>query len=308
MTTEPIGDAPPPLAGLAVAVTAARRHRELANSLTQHGAMVSEFPLLRLVSVGAEPALRWATQRCLEAPPHIVVVTTAGGWRRWLAAAATWNVSQQLVEALHHATIAARGEAAAAAVRESGLPVAWMAPAETVDELVSWLGKLDLTGRRVVVQEHGGALAALQAALTEQGADVTRVVTERWAPLANRAPARRLATMVARRELHAVVFTNAAAVSTLLDTASQSGGFAGLLKAFATDVAAVCVNPTVAAPLTGHGLPVICSPEPSPGAVGGVLRDRVRSHSTSRIMAGGHHFLLAGARRDSGRLDGRTLA
>ena len=40
------------------------------------------------------------------------------------------------------------------------------------------MGKPNLTGRRIVVQEHGGALAALRPALTDQGADVARVATD----------------------------------------------------------------------------------------------------------------------------------
>ncbi|MEW2548431.1 uroporphyrinogen-III synthase [Streptomyces sp. NPDC047002] len=258
-----------PLAGFTVGVTAARRRAELVALLTRSGAQVVEAPALRILPLDDDAALREATRRCLAAPLDYVVATTGVGWRGWMSAADGWGLGAALADACRGAVVLTRGPKATGAVRASGLGEGWSPASEATGELLTWLLARPLAGRRIAVQEHGVPLDGFAAALRERGAEVVTVPVYRWAPPEDPAPLRRLVEQTARREVHAVTFTSAPAITAFLTTAEADGLRDAVRAALREDVLPVAVGPVCGRPLLDLGLPVVW---PGRGRLGALVR------------------------------------
>ncbi|MBV6695818.1 uroporphyrinogen-III synthase [Kitasatospora aureofaciens] len=260
---------PGPLTGFTVGVTAARRREELVALLTRRGAQVVEAPVLRIMPLADDLALREATERCLAAPLDYVVATTGVGWRGWMSAAEGWGRGAALAEACRSAVVLSRGPKATGAVRASGLGEGFSPGSEATDELLTWLLARPLAGRRIAVQEHGVRLDAFAAALRERGAEVISVPVYRWAPPDDMAPVRRLVEQTVRRQVHALTFTSAPAVTAFIATADAEGLREPLLDALRADVLPVCVGTLCARPFAELGLPTVF---PERGRLGSLVR------------------------------------
>ncbi|MET9296142.1 uroporphyrinogen-III synthase [Streptomyces sp. NPDC003077] len=260
---------PGPLTGFTIGVTAARRRDELTALLTRRGARVVQAPALRLLPLEDDAELRRATERCLAAPLDYVVATTGIGWRGWLSAADGWGRGAALTAACRAAVVLTRGPKATGAVRAGGLQEGWSPASESTDELLAWLLDRPLDGRRIAVQEHGVPLESFTAALRARGAEVVSVPVYRWAPPDDPAPLRRLAERTGRRQVHALTFTSAPAITAFLRAASEDGRHDDVLAALRADVLSVSIGPLCARPLTDLGLPVVW---PSRGRLGAMVR------------------------------------
>ena len=262
-----------PLAGFTVGVTAARRRDELVTLLRRRGARVIEAPTVRMVPLDDDTALRQATARCLAAPLDYVVATTGVGWRGWMSAADGWGLGRRLSAVCRDAVVLSRGPKATGAVRASGLGESFSPLTEANDELLTWLLARDLHGRRIAVQEHGAPMDGFVAALRERGAEVIAVPVYRWGPPKDPAAVRRLIEQTVRREVQAIAFTSAPAITGFLDTAETLGLQREVLAALrgGTDlgVLAVCVGPVCARPLEQHGIQPTC---PDRGRLGSLVR------------------------------------
>jgi uroporphyrinogen-III synthase len=282
------------LAGFTVAVTADRRRDELVALLRRRGARVVEAPTLRIVPLEDDAALRAATDRCLGTRLDYVVATTGVGWRGWMSAAEGWGLGEQLVAACADATVVTRGPKATGAVRASGLREVWSPPSESSDELLGWLCDRDLAGRTVAVQEHGIPAIEFAAELRERGAEVIPVPVYAWAPPDDPAAVRRLVDSLVRREVHAVTFTSAPAVTALLDVAAGTGLWDDLLEALRTDVVPVCIGPVCARPLDAVGVPTVW---PERGRLGSLVRtvvDILSSRRRREFVSAGRTLVLQG--------------
>jgi uroporphyrinogen-III synthase len=226
-----------PLVGFTVAITAERRREELANLLTRRGAQVVEAPCLRILPVEDDGTLRADTVECLRAPVDHLVATTAVGIRGWFNAAASWGVGEELLDLLSRATIITRGPKVKGAVRGAGLAEDWSPESESNAEVLEHMSKLDLRGRRVVVQLHANEPRGLVEALRQQGADVLALQVYRCEPPVDLEPVLRLVHHVIERKVDAVTFTSVAAVEHLLAVAGQD--CAALVEALCGDVVAV---------------------------------------------------------------------
>ena len=231
-----------PLAGYRIGITSSRRADELATMLKRHGAVVGSAPALMTLSCAEDVQLRDATKACIQAPPDLLIANTGVGMKGWFEAATQWGLGAKLVESLGGAEILARGPKAVGAVRAAGLRESWVSGNENLDDILAHLRGRDLTGRRIVLQEHGTSTSAVAAALERQGAEVTVVTVYRTLPAADQAPLLRLVDLVADQELDAVVFTAAPAVKVLMDVAAAAGRNQEVLDAFRGHVIAACVG------------------------------------------------------------------
>jgi uroporphyrinogen-III synthase len=257
------------LAGFTVAVTADRRRDELVALLRRRGARVVEAPTLRIVPLQDDAGLRAATDGCLARPLDYVVATTGVGWRGWISAAEGWGLGDALLAACRSATVVTRGPKATGAIRASGLREVWSPPSEASDELLDWLCARELAGRVVAVQEHGIPAVEFAAALRERGAEVITVPVYAWAPPEDPPAVRRLIESVVRREVHAVTFTSAPAVTALLDVAAETPYWDALIDALRTEVLPVCIGPVCARPLESLGVETVW---PERGRLGALVR------------------------------------
>jgi uroporphyrinogen-III synthase len=297
-----------PLAGFHVAVTAARKADEQIALLERRGASVEHAPALTLDPRRVdEVALRAATERVIARPPDMFLATTGIGMRAWIAAAEDWGLRDQLVAALSGAEILARGPKSVGALRRAGLRELWAPESELFEDVLDHLRGRDLTGRRIVVQEHGQSLSMVAHALRRQGAEVENVTVYRVVSAEDPAPMFAMVERIADAEVDAVTFTSAPAVATLMDCAAAVGRRDDVVSAFQADVVAVCVGPVTAAAFELWGVPTIYPSDRSRLAAMVKLMETELPSRRSGLavdLVGGHQLLLHG---DQVLLDGTEV-
>ncbi|MDF5753788.1 uroporphyrinogen-III synthase [Spongiactinospora sp. TRM90649] len=293
-TERSLETAPDALAGFTIGVTANRRVEELCALLERRGARVVSAPAIRLVPLAEDSELLAATRAMLAAPVDDVVVTTAAGFRGWMAAADGWGLAQPLTEHLGRARLLPRGPKALGAVRGAGFGDHWTPDSESTDEIRRYLLAQDLRGRRIAVQLHGEPLPEFVAALAGAGAEVIEVPVYRWLPTQDPAPLRRLIAQTVGGGIDAVAFTSAPAVVATLDAARAQGQEDALLAALAGPVAAACIGPVTAGPLLARGVTPIQPERFRLGALARLLAGHLPVHRVTRLRAGGHDVEIRG--------------
>jgi uroporphyrinogen-III synthase len=287
-----------PLAGFRIGVTAARKAEEQITLFERRGAKVDWAPAL-----SADPnhvdgaALRASTEQVLAAPIDMFLATTGIGMRAWFDAAEEWGLLAPLLEALGRSEILARGPKSVGALRARGLRELWSPASEEFDDVLEHLRGRDLTGKRIVVQEHGQSLSMVAHALRRQGASVETVTVYRVASASDPTPIFHMVDLVADAELDAVTFTSAPAVAAFMEAAGSVGRRDEVVAAFQADVTACCVGPVTAAAFEMWGVPTIFPERSRTGAMVKFLEAELPSRRAGLTvdLAGGHTLLLHGA-------------
>lgn len=265
------------LTGFTVAITASRRVDEFAAMLQRRGAVVAAAAAIHMVPLADDERLRAATEDVIATPPDVLIATTGIGFRGWLAAAGTWGLAEQLLDALRSARVISRGPKATGALRTAGLREEWSPASESSDEVLAHLSTENLHGKRVAVQLHGvtddwNPTPGFPNTLAERGATVVAVPVYRWEPPADRAELDGLVDKVARDGVDAVTFTSAPAAASFLMRADELRLTEAVTRALTTTVTPFCVGPVTARPLDSIGVP-------------SVLPERMRLGSLARIVA-----------------------
>ncbi len=294
------------LAGFRVGVTAARKVEEQVGLLERRGASVVWAPALSLNPNHVDDeSLRAATADVLSRPIDLFLATTGIGMKAWFAAAEEWGMLDDLLAALGAAEILARGPKSVGALRRRGLQELWAPESEAFEDVLEHLRGRDLTGQRIVVQEHGQSLSMAAHALRRQGADVTTVTVYRVLSADDPEPMFRMIEQIADRELDAVTFTSAPAVAALMDAAASTGRRDDLVGAFQADVVASCVGPVTAAAFEMWGVPSIYPERSRLAAMVKQLEVELPSRAGGTTLeVAGHALLLHG---DEVLLDGAVV-
>ena len=295
-----------PLRGYRIGVTAARKADEQTALLVRRGAEVEWAAALSVEpSRIDEPALRAATEAVLSAPVDMFIATTGIGVRSWFAAADSWGLRGPLLDTLARAEILARGPKSVGALRRAGLRELWAPESECFEDVLAHLRGRDLSGLRIVVQEHGQSLSTVAHALRRQGATVEVVTVYRVEGATDPAPVFRLVDLIAERKLDAVTFTSAPAVAALMDVAGAVGRRDEVVAAFQADVVATCVGPVTAAAFELWGVPTIQPDRSRLAAMVKLMETELPLRRCGQaIETGGHQLLLHG---DTVYLDGVEL-
>jgi uroporphyrinogen-III synthase len=249
-----------PLAGHRIGVTADRRAEEQGELLRRLGADLTFAPVLRTLPLGDDTPLRVATERLLEDPPTMVLLTTGIGVRGWIAAAESWGLADDLLALLSGAPIWARGPKAHAAAVQAGLPVWRREPSERLDAMIEQLTARSQHGSHLALQLYGNDIPWAVQALEAAGARVTPVPVYRWVSPDDDGPARRLVRDIVDGHLAAITLTCPAAASSLVRIAREEGLDGALLRALATRVVVACVGPVTEEAARGLGIAVACAP------------------------------------------------
>ncbi len=289
----------PSLVGYRVAVTAARRARELCTMLRRHGATVSSAPAITMIPMSDDGQLRSSTEVLIDQPPDIVIVTTGVGLRGWLAAASEWGLADRLTAALSQARIVARGPKATGAIRGAGLREEWSPESESSRDISQYLRDSGISGCRIAVQMHGATddwdpFPEFLDELRSARADVIPIRVYRWKPAPAGGEFDQLIQGIAHREFHAVSFTSAPAVAATLMRAAELRISGQLLDALRSDVRAMCVGPVTAAPLLRLGVPASWPDRMRLGALARHIVDELPGLHTLR--AAGHRIEIRGSR------------
>jgi uroporphyrinogen-III synthase len=296
-------EGPLPLAGYRVGVTAARKVDEQVALLERRGAECVWAPALSTNPnhVDADE-LRRATAEVLRAPVDLFLATTGIGMRTWFAAAEDDGTIDDLLAHLQHAEILARGPKSVGALRRRGLRELWAPESEEFDDVLEHLRGRDLTGKRIVVQEHGQSLSMVAHALRRRGADVLTVTVYRVESADDPEPMFHLIDEIAERTVHAVTFTSAPAVAALMAAAGSTGRREEVVGAFQADVVASCVGPVTAAAFEMWGVPSIFPDRSRLAAMVKQLETELPSRSSGvQVEVAGRCLLLHG---DVVRVDG----
>jgi uroporphyrinogen-III synthase len=293
-----------PLQGFRIGVTAARKAEEQIALLERRGARVEWAPALSTEPNRVDAAaLRAATEKVLAEPVDMFLATTGVGTRAWFDAAEEWGLLEPLLDSLRRAEILARGPKSVGALRRRGLRELWAPESEEFDDVLAHLRGRDLTGKRIVVQEHGQSLSMVAHALRRQGARVETVTVYRVASAVDPTPVFALVDLVADGVLDAVTFTSAPAVAAFMEAAGSVGRRDEVVAAFQADVVAACVGPVTAAAFELWGVPTIFPERSRTAAMVKQLEVELPSRRAglSVALAGGRTLLLHG---DDVLLDG----
>ena len=238
------------LAGCVVLVTADRRAGDLRAALERRGARVVHTPALTIVPHTADADLVRETQDLLAAPPDVLVVTTAIGFRGWMDAADAAGRGEELHAVLGRTRIVARG-----AIQAAGLEADWVAESETSAEIRDVLLTEGVAGRRIAIQHHGAGADELDVDLAAAGADVTSLVVYRWGPPPEPDAVAYGIDQAAAGDIDVVVFTSAPAASAWVAAAETAGVLPSIIgRAASGGLVVAAVGPVTARPLRGAGI------------------------------------------------------
>lgn len=255
-----------PLAGFTIGVTAARRADEFIALLERKGASVIHGPALRIVPLPDDAELHQATQGLVSSPVDVVVATTGIGFRGWFEAAEGWGLAGRLHRALEGAVVLPRGPKAKGAVRAAGLVETWSPSSESNAELLQYLLRMGVSGKRVAIQLHGEPLPDFVNSLEAAGAEVVEIPVYRWMPPVDPAPLGRLVDAVVAGQVDALTFTSAPAAVSVLRTPR----YTELVEALRRNVLVVGVGAITAGPLVAAGIPVV---QPARARIGSMVRE-----------------------------------
>jgi uroporphyrinogen-III synthase len=282
-----------PLAGFVLGITAARRADELGALLVRKGADVRYGPAIRIVPLTDDTELHKATARLLSSPVDTVVATTGIGFRGWLEAAEGWGLGEALVSRLSTSSLLARGPKVTGAIRAAGLSEDYSPASESNAELLQHLLASGVSGSRIAVQLHGEPLPYFVDTLRAAGAEVIEISAYRWVGPVDPGPVDRLLDAVLEGSIHALPFTSAPAVASLLALARRTGRLPGLISALSGPVVAACVGPITAGPLAALGVPTVQPHRARIGALARTVAETLVARSP-RLQAGGRCLELRG--------------
>lgn len=201
------------LRGFTIGITADRRWDEQASLFERRGATVVHAPTIRTLPLGCDEPLKAATAAVIARPPDVLVANTGLGIRSWIGAAESWGVDGDVLAALAHTKIYARGPKASGAIHSLGLDVAARAPSERLSEAVELALEHVGPGTVAAIQLDGsGTVSPEVDRLRGAGADVLEIPVYEWRLPDDPQPALRLAEGVIAGRVHAVTFTTGPAV------------------------------------------------------------------------------------------------
>lgn len=246
------------LTGKTIAITASRKAEEQGEAFTRNGASVFFAPTVRIVPVGEDTLLAEATAAVLKSEPDYLLVTTGFGLNGWLDAADSAgsdssSTGEQLREKFGQATILVRGAKGRGAVRGNGWSDSGMAEVETTESLVDLALTHDLSGKTVVLQQHGNPDPAQVKRLEDAGARVIEGRPHRWEQPLEPALVEELIEKTVAGDIDAITFTAAPAVEALFDRARELGRYEELVAGLQKIVVG-SVGPVTSVPLKEAGI------------------------------------------------------
>lgn len=245
-----------------------------------------------MIALPDDDELHANTEALIAAPPDILVAHTGIGMRGWVAAAEGWGLAGQLIEALASARVISRGPKATGELRAAGLREEWSPDSESSQEVLAYLLRTGVSGKRIAVQLHGAAdswdpfpefIAGLRAA----GATVVPIRVYRWKPTPLGGEFDQLVAGIARRQFDAVSFTSAPAAAAVLERSRELGIEEPVVDALRTDVHAMCVGPVTSRPLARNGIPTSSPERMRLGALARHIAEELPRRGSCTITAAG---------------------
>jgi uroporphyrinogen-III synthase len=264
--------------GKRIAILEARLGAQLADLVRQRGGVPVHVPALAEVPDIDADAIASVVRSLVQRPPALAVFQTGVGTRALFNATDGRGITAELLRLLEKSTVVARGPKPMAALRSRGVRIDRSAAEPfTTHEVLAAIGELPLAGARVIIQRYGTPNAELDQALAARGAEVVEIPTYRWSLPEDTKPLAELVGALERREIDAVVFTNAEQARNLFAIAREIQRERALQAALnATLVASI--GPVASAALREAGVEV--GVEARPPKLGALLSALERTLSS----------------------------
>jgi uroporphyrinogen-III synthase len=204
-----------------------RRSREMSMLIANNGGQPTVAPSTREVPSGPNAEESAFAKGLLRGEFQVVIFMTGVGTRALAKAVEPTCSKDQLVAALTHVAVVARGPKPVAVLRELGVqitvtvpePNTWREILQTLDHNTA---TISLKGTRVAVQEHGVPSRELYAGLSERGAQVFPVPVYKWAPPEDTQPLRDAIRGLASGTFDVALFTSSVQVHHLFRFADET--------------------------------------------------------------------------------------
>ena len=243
--------------------------------IRRHGGEPISAPALREVPLTEnKPALEFA-RRLTRGEVDVMILLTGVGTRFLTTSIESELPREKFGEALRGIVTVARGPKPVAVLWE----LFQLKPTISVPEPNTWRdllatmdAKVDVRGKRVVVQEYGQSNPELLDGLRDRGAEVTSVPIYRWALPEDTQPLRGAISKILAGEIHVALFTSAQQVDHLFQVA---GADADRLRAAFHRVVVASVGPICTEALKAAELAVDIEPEhPKMGSLLSAVAER----------------------------------
>jgi uroporphyrinogen-III synthase len=207
-----------------VAILESRLGQQMIDLVTKRGGVPIHAPALAEVPDVDSAFVARLIDDIQKRPVTLAVFQTGVGTRALFAATDGLGVTDKLLEILAATTVAVRGPKPTAALRARNVRIDISARDPfTTHEVLEAIAPTPIANARVIVQRYGVKNVELEDALKARGAEVIEIPTYRWALPDNTRPLIDLMEALARREVDAVAFTNAAQVHNLFAVAEPLG-------------------------------------------------------------------------------------
>jgi uroporphyrinogen-III synthase len=239
-----------------------RRSDEMARLLQRHGLIPIEAPSMREVPLADQAEAFVFGEALMQGQCDWLVLLTGVGTRTLVATLGTRWAQPEIVAALARTQLACRGPKPVAALKELGLKAAVLAPEpNTWRDLLAAFDPIELSGKRVWVQEYGRPNDTLLQGLRARGAEVHSAAVYAWQLPEDLEPLRRAVEALCQGEAEAVLFTSAQQLDHLLRIADETGRRAVLLRALREQVLVASIGPLTTEALVEQGLRADIEPE-----------------------------------------------
>jgi uroporphyrinogen-III synthase len=288
-----VGGSVLPLSGFSVAVAADRRAHPITQSLEAAGAKTTQVRAVRVTPQPDTERLASAVEQAIAGPIDELVVSSAIGFRAFMAAATRAGVADRLLEVLGQSRLLARDAASADSLREVGLREIWSTSASSTEDLFRYLLAYPTAGSRAVVEVNTPALHDLAPTLAAKGVEVIEVPTYRTFAPPHAETMRKLNEQLSKGQLDALVIANRPAAEYVLAEAKAAGELNELLNVLMGRTLIAGLGQVTAEPFRALGLDPLAGPT---GFVEDLVANvvaQLRARAI-RLAAGSHRLEVRG--------------
>jgi uroporphyrinogen-III synthase len=248
-----------------------RRASEMCKLIEKFGGHATNAPSMREMPLDQQSATLEFAERLFGEDVDILVLMTGVGTRHMADAIATKYPREKMISALHDLTIVVRGPKPTVVLKEWGVPIHVRTPEPNTwrEMLIAMQEQLDLSGKRVAVQEYGISNDEFLQSLRASGAVVESVIVYRWDLPLDRGPLEFAITEQIKNPFDVLMFTSAQQIRHALQVAEELGNKEKFRESLLQSK--ICsVGPTCSETLVECGLQVDF--EASPPKMGPLVR------------------------------------
>ena len=239
-----------------------RRELEMQRLIEKFGGQATVAPSMREVPLESNSAAFEFAAKLIAGEIDIVILMTGVGTDALYAAVASQFAETELSQAMRQVLLAVRGPKPAAALAKRNITPNLRAPEpntwrELVAEFIN--ADVELSGKRVAIQEYGLPSQELYNWLAEQGADVLQVPIYKWMLPEDLAPLEAAVQATIEQKFDLILWTSAQQIVHVVDVAERLGLREPWLQA-ARNCSHASIGPTATERLKEYGIEPILEP------------------------------------------------